>query len=65
MIRVEITFTSPSQADRFKRGLAWRVVDRDPLTLLVDVPAPFDDVAGVREALRPVWGRVSWRIVEE
>ena len=64
MIRVLITFSSPAQLAAFRRGLGWQVEEVAPLTLVVDVPAPFDDVAGVRDALRPVWGRVSWSILE-
>jgi len=65
MIRVEITFTARRQVRAFKRGLEWPTEKITPLTLVVAVPAPFDDVAGVRDALRPVWGRLTWRILEQ
>lgn len=65
MIRVEITFSSPAQLAAFRRGLAWQAEAGAPLILVVAVPAPFDDVAGVRDALRPVWGRLTWRILEQ
>jgi len=65
MLAVEITFTTPRQVRAFKRGLEWPSRRLAPLTLVVDVPAPFDDVQGVRDALEAVPGPLSWRILEE
>ena len=65
MIRVEITFIARRQVRAFKRGLEWPTEKITPLTLVVVVPAPFDDVLGVRDALEAVPGPLSWRILEE
>lgn len=61
-MRVQFTFTQPAQVQAFKQGLDFEHYQPAPLIVVVNVPAPFDDVGGVRDLLEAVPGPLTWRI---